>query len=76
MDIQMNKFEDLPGNIRALMLSKLAIEMTMQKCVTIRDLAKMRHVDTLTVWRNICRRSGQPVCTIPVEATQSQGQDN
>jgi hypothetical protein len=66
----MNKFEDFPGNIRALMLSKLAMEMAVLGCANIRDLAKKRRSDPLTIWRDICRKSGQPACTIPIEAMQ------
>jgi hypothetical protein len=64
----MMRFEELPRNIRVLMLSKLVMEMNTLKSHNIHHLAKMRQTDVAGLWRSICRKAGQPMCTIPVEA--------
>jgi len=61
----MSKFEDLPENIRALILAKLAREMNAHRCATFGELANKKHSDVLTMWRGICRMAGQPTCTMP-----------
>lgn len=64
----MTKFEDLPGNIQALILAKLALELKTNGCANLHALAKTRHTDLTSVWRRICRTAGQPMCTLPVAA--------
>jgi hypothetical protein len=64
----MTKFEELPGNHQALMLAKLALEMSTQNASNIHHLAKAQKTDVMSVWRAICRKAGQPVCTVPVAA--------
>jgi hypothetical protein len=64
----MTKFEDLPGNRQALILAKLALEMSTQNASNIQHLAKARQTDVMGVWRTVCRKAGQPVCTIPMAA--------
>jgi hypothetical protein len=66
----MAKFEELPGNVRALILAKLAAELAAHKSVNLNELAKIQRTDATRVWRDICRKAGQPVCTIPTEAMQ------
>lgn len=63
----MTRFEDLPGNTRALILAKLAIEMSAQRALNIYHLAKMRQTDVVSLWRSICRKTGQPLCTLPTD---------
>ncbi len=64
----MTKFEDLPANIQALILAKLASELHGQKSPSIYHLAKRQHTDLMGVWRGICRKANQPICTIPLES--------
>ena len=61
----MNRFEDLPVNVRALLLARLAIELKTNRCATLYELAKRQNTELAAVWRNICRLSKQPACTIP-----------
>jgi len=65
----MAKFEELPGNVRALILAKLAAELAAHKSANLYQLARLQRTDAMHVWRDICRKAGQPVCTIPVEVT-------
>lgn len=60
-------FEELPGNVQALILAKLAIEMKAAKARSINHLAKMQRSDVGDFWRIICRKANQPVCSMPVE---------
>ncbi len=64
----MTKFENLPANTQALILAKLANELHGQKSPSIYHLAKRRQTDVMGVWRTICRKANQPVCTIPIES--------
>jgi hypothetical protein len=64
----MQRFEDLPGNHQALILAKLALEMTEQNAPSIHHLARTRQTDLMGLWRSICRKAGQPLCTIPLAA--------
>jgi len=67
----MTKFEDLPANTQALILAKLASELHMQKSLSIHHLARQRRTDVMSVWRGICRKANQRVCTIPVNSMYS-----
>ena len=58
-------FEDLPGNVRALILAKLAAELAAHNSNDIYQLARLQRTDATHVWRDICRKAGQPPCTIP-----------
>jgi len=62
------RFEELPGNVRALILAKLATEMKSANADTIYHLAKMQRSDVHDLWRTICRKAAQPICTIPIGA--------
>jgi hypothetical protein len=61
----MNKFEDLPANVKALLLARLAIELKINRCTSLYELAKRQNTDTMTAWRYVCRLSKQPICTVP-----------
>jgi hypothetical protein len=67
----MKTFEDLPPNVRALIFATLSKEMSGHRAATIYHLAKLWETDVAGVWRNICRKAGQPACTIPVELLSS-----
>jgi hypothetical protein len=64
----MTRFEELPPNVRALMLAKLAIELRTRKASSIYQLAQKRRTNVRRLWRSICRMAKQPACTIPVTA--------
>jgi hypothetical protein len=64
------RFEELPGNVRALILAKLAIELKAAKAHSIYHLAKMQRSDVGDLWRTICRKAAQPVCTVPIGVLQ------
>ena len=69
----MTRFEDLPRNMQALILAKLAMEMDLHKSSSIRHLASKRATNVTGIWRDICRKAGQPTCTIPIEAMEHRG---
>jgi hypothetical protein len=69
----MMKFEELPANARALILAKLAMELKVHNTASIRRLAQSRKTDVMSLWRNICRKANQPVCTIPLDAMNQFG---
>jgi hypothetical protein len=66
----MTKFEELPGNVRALILAKLAAELAAHKSTNLHQLARLQRTDVAHTWREICRKAGQPACTIPAEVMQ------
>lgn len=61
----MNRFEDLPANVRALMFARLAIELKINRCASLYELAKRQQTDVATAWGRICRMSKQPLCSVP-----------
>jgi hypothetical protein len=61
----MKKFEDLPENVRVLLLAKLAMELKTHRCTDIIELSEQHHTDVPGVWRQICRLAKQPTCTVP-----------
>ena len=65
------KFEALPANARALILAKLAVVLQAQNSASIHDLAETRRTDIASLWRSICRKAKQPVCSIPLDAIRS-----
>jgi hypothetical protein len=67
------RFEELPGNVQALILAKLAMEMKAAKARSIYHLAKMQRAHVGDLWRTICRKAAQPVCTIPIGVLRSTG---
>lgn len=64
----MTRFEELPGNVRTLMLAKLAIEMRQLNAIDLRHLALLRRVSITALWHGICRKAQQPVCSLPLGA--------
>lgn len=62
------KFEELPANARALLLARLAVALQKQRSASIYDLAQTQLIDVMSLWRGICRKARQPVCTIPTDA--------
>ena len=64
----MIRFENLPANVQALVLAKLGFEMASEGCENLQSLAYKRRQQVAMVWRDICRKSGQGICTIPAEA--------
>lgn len=62
----LTRFEELPINARALILAKLAAAMKSANAGSIHHLAKMQRSDVHGLWRVICRKAAQPVCTIPI----------
>lgn len=66
----MNKFEELPANVRALLLARLAMELMTNRCANLYELAKRQKTDMMTAWREVCRLSKQPACTIPQAAVR------
>jgi len=68
----MANFEDLPGNVRALILAKLAAELATHKAANLYQLASLQRTDAVHVWRDICRKAGQPVCTIPADVMKRE----
>ena len=67
----MVKFEQLPANARALLLAKLAVELRARQTANRRHPAQMRETDAIGLWRTICRKARQPVCTLPLDAIVS-----
>lgn len=68
----MIKFEDLPANARALILAKFAMELKARNTAKINRLAATPQIDVTRLWRSICRKAKQPVCTIPADATRGR----
>ena len=69
------RFEDLPANVRALMLTKLAMELSIHRCANLQDLARKQRTDTTGAWRVICRLLRQPVSTIPEDIMRPHGEE-
>lgn len=65
------KFEELPANARALILAKLAVVLRAKNSASISDLAQTQRADVASVWRRICRKANQPICSIPLDAMGS-----
>jgi hypothetical protein len=70
----MRKFEELPANARALILAKLAMELSAHNTASIHRLAQTRKIELMSLWRSICRKANQPMCTIPHDAMSQLGQ--
>ena len=64
----MTRFEELPGNVRTLMLAKLAMEIRQLNAIDLRHLAMLRRVTMAELWRGICRKAQQPACSLPLGA--------
>ena len=68
----MDTFENLPGNIQALLRMKLVTELSAANCENLYALARKRSEDVTRVWRDICRKAGQQPSTIPVEVEKAR----
>jgi len=68
----MKRFEDLPENVRALILAKLGVELAAHNSPNVYHLAKIHQTDVMGVWREVCRKARQPVCTIPPAVTHAK----
>ena len=64
----MRRFEELPGNVRTLMLAKLAMELKQLNAIDLCHLALLRRVSMAALWHGICRKARQPVCALPIGA--------
>jgi hypothetical protein len=70
----MIQFEDLPRTNRTLLLATLELEIAEAKCTNILELAHKRNLPIADIWRDICRRTGQPRCTVPAPVMLSREQ--
>jgi hypothetical protein len=70
----MLQFDDLPHASRTLLLATLELEIAQAKCANILDLAHKRDVPMQEIWRDVCRRTGQPRCTVPAPVMVSRDQ--
>jgi hypothetical protein len=66
----MVEFDSLPQTSRSLMLATLALELASADCRNVFELARKRHQSVADVWRDVCRKTGQPRCTIPLGVTR------
>ncbi len=70
----MIKFDDLPHTNRTLLLATLELEIAEAKCTNILQLAHKRNLPIQEIWRDICRKTGQPRCTVPAPVMVSRDQ--
>jgi hypothetical protein len=70
----MLEFDDLPHASRTLLLATLELEIAQAKCTNILDLAHKREVPIQEIWRDICRKTAQPRCTVPAPVMVSRDQ--
>jgi hypothetical protein len=68
----MVEFDNLPPTSRSLILATLALDIVSRNCRSIFDLALRRNQTVNDVWRDICRRTAQPHCTMPRRILESQ----
>jgi hypothetical protein len=68
----MVEFEQLPPKSRSLILATLALDIASRNCRSIFDLALRRNQSVHDVWRDICRKTSQPRCTMPRPLLESQ----
>jgi hypothetical protein len=61
----MVRFEELPDNVRKLILEKLELAMKAHNAYSIHHLAKIKKTDAMDYWRSLCRKAGLPLCTLP-----------
>lgn len=61
----MTQFDSLSATSRSLILTKLALEIVSKNCKSIPQLARKRNQSVQEVWRDVCRKAGQPLCEIP-----------
>src|SRR5689334_4318505 len=61
----MVEFESLPPKSRSLILATLGLEIASADCASIFELARKRYQTVSDVWRDVCKKTGQPRCTMP-----------
>src|SRR5262245_60868948 len=70
----MIQFEDLPRTHRTLLVATIELEIAEAKCTNILELAHKRNLPIQDLWRDVCRRTGQPRCTVPAAVMVSRDQ--
>src|SRR5262245_34120549 len=65
-------FDQLPQKTRSLLLATLALEISSNNCRSIFDLAARTKQSVQDVWRDVCRKTSQPRCTMPRLVLESQ----
>jgi hypothetical protein len=65
----MVEFDSLPQNSRLLILATLELEVASENCKSIYDLARKRHQTAHDVWRDVCKKTSLPRCTMPPRVT-------
>jgi hypothetical protein len=70
----MIKFDDLPHTNRTLILASLQLEIAEAHCTNILDLARKRNQNVHQIWRDICRKTRQPLCTVPAPVMDPSNQ--
>jgi hypothetical protein len=68
----MVEFSSLPQTTRSLILATLGLEIASANCTSIFDLARKRNQSVSDVWRDVCRKTGQPRCTMPVRVVRPE----
>jgi hypothetical protein len=68
------QFDNLPRTSRTLLLATLELEMAQAKCTNILDLAHKRHLSIQEIWRDVCRKTAQPRCSVPAPVMVSRDQ--
>ncbi len=68
----MVEFNSLPQTTRSLILATLGLEIASANCTSIFDLARKRNQSVSDVWRDVCRKIGQPRCTMPQRVVRSE----
>lgn len=61
----MVEFDSLPPKSRSLILATLGLEIASANCSSIFELARKRFQTVPDVWRDVCKKTGQPRCTMP-----------
>ncbi len=61
----MVEFDSLPQNSRLLILATLELEIASENCKSIFDLARKRFQTIDQVWRDVCKKTALPRCTMP-----------
>src|SRR5262245_32441621 len=66
------EFDRLPAKSRALILATLGLEIASKNCTSIFDLARRRNQTMDELWRDICRKTAQPHCSMPRDVLSSR----
>jgi len=68
----MVEFDKLPPKSRSLILATLSLEIASAHCTSIFDLARKRHQSMDELWRDVCRKTAQPHCSMPRQVLHSR----